>query len=30
MDGLDLGPIVDEVQAKQLKMERMWNYKRAS
>jgi hypothetical protein len=30
MDGLDLGPIDDEVQAKQLKRERMWNYKKAS
>jgi MoaA/NifB/PqqE/SkfB family radical SAM enzyme len=30
MDGLDLGPIDDEAQAKQLKREKMWNYKRAS
>jgi len=30
MDGLDLGPIDDEIQAKQLKRERMWNYKRSS
>jgi hypothetical protein len=30
MDGLDLGPIDDEVQTKQLKREKMQNYKRAS
>jgi hypothetical protein len=30
MDGLDLGPIDDEAQAKQLKREKMQNYKRAS
>jgi hypothetical protein len=30
MDGLDLGPIDDEAQTKQLKKEKMWNYKRAS
>jgi hypothetical protein len=30
VDGLDLGPINDEVQRKQLKREKMWNYKWAS
>ncbi len=30
MDGLNLGPIDDEAQAKQLKREKMQNYKRAS